>query len=791
MDKQATILIVDDDQNNILFIKSALKDEYNLLTAQNGYDAINLVKKYNPDLVLLDIMMPDLDGYDVCGSIKADASFADIPIIFLTALDTLEGELPGLKPGGIDYLSKPVNINLLKLRIYNHLELKKRNDLVREQRNLLARQKEELANVLTELESQNKRQREAVENYQTLFREMLDGFALHEIVCDEQGNPVDYRFIAVNPAFERLTGLKAIDILDRTIMEVLPGAERHWIEVYGKVAMSGEPAFFENNHDGLKKHYEVTAFRSSPNQFACIFIDITERKQAEEVLRVSEERHRAILQTAMDGICLADTNGRLLEVNQAYCRMSGYSMPELLGMRVHDLYTDETEGDIIARIQKIITQGEDRFESRLRSKNGTVFNVEVSANYRPDKDGQLVVFLRDITARKKAEEEKLLLERQLHQAQKIESIGRLAGGVAHDFNNMLGVILGHTELLLMDITPSHPFFAGLTEIRTAAERSANLTRHLLAFARKQTITPKVLDLNETVAGMLKMLQRLIGENIRIIWQPGAGLWPVRVDPSQIDQILANLCVNARDAITDIGKLSIETGNSVLNAEYCAAHLGATPGEYTRIVVSDDGCGMDNDALAKIFEPFFTSKESGRGTGLGLSTVYGTVKQSNGFIDVISEPGQGTTFTIYLPRHVSELERARAADAPEPLICVHETILVVEDEHNMLKMTSQMLEKQGYSVLQADSPDNALHLAREHASKIQLLMTDVVMPGMNGKELAQKLLSCYPNLKILFMSGHTADIITRHGVVEEGTYFIQKPFSLPVLARKVRDVLDSN
>jgi nitrogen-specific signal transduction histidine kinase/CheY-like chemotaxis protein len=396
---------------------------------------------------------------------------------------------------------------------------------------------------------------------------------------------------------------------------------------------------------------------------------------------------------------------------------------------------------------------------------------------------------RDITARKQAEAEKARLEGQLLQAQKMESVGRLAGGVAHDFNNMLGVILGHTEMALDHVDASDPICADLREIRTAAERSADLTHQLLAFARKQTVAPMVLDLNQVVEGMLKMLERLIGEDVALTWRPTADLWPVMMDPSQVDQILANLCVNARDAIADVGRITIGTARSTLDEASCADHLGFVPGEYVVLTVSDDGCGMEKETMAHLFEPFFTTKGLGKGTGLGLATVYGIVKQNNGFISVSSEPARGSTFTIYLPRYegTGEREGMRGAAASTP--SGRETILLVEDEPAILKLTTAMLERQGYRVIGENTPGAAIRRAREHAGEIHLLMTDVVMPEMNGRDLARNLLSLYPHVKRLFMSGYTADIIAHHGVLDDGVYFIQKPFSRKDLAAKVREALD--
>jgi nitrogen-specific signal transduction histidine kinase len=392
--------------------------------------------------------------------------------------------------------------------------------------------------------------------------------------------------------------------------------------------------------------------------------------------------------------------------------------------------------------------------------------------------------------RKQAEDEKTRLEAQFLQAQKMESVGRLAGGVAHDFNNMLTVIKGYSQLGLNEVDKTSPLYTKFDEIIKAAERSAELTQQLLAFARKQIITPKVLDLNKTVAGMLNMLKRLIGEQIQLAWYPGANLWPVKMDSSQIDQILANLCVNSQDAIPEIGRIEIETQNCEIDRSYCANHLGFFPGKFVRLSISDNGCGMDKETLAHIFEPFFTTKDLGKGTGLGLATVYGIVKQNNGFINVYSEPDMGTTCTVYLPRYSGEVEQTASESVAESTSPCHETILLVEDETAILIMTTQMLEMQGYRVVAANSPAEALRLAQEHTGKIHMLMTDVVMPEMNGQDLAKILQALHSQLKLLFMSGFTANVIAHHGVLDEGINFIQKPFSLHGLMAKVREVLDT-
>ena len=390
--------------------------------------------------------------------------------------------------------------------------------------------------------------------------------------------------------------------------------------------------------------------------------------------------------------------------------------------------------------------------------------------------------------RREAEKEREHLQSQLLQAQKMESVGRLAGGVAHDFNNMLSVIFGHVEMIAEQLVDNDPIAHDLAEIKMAAGRSADLTRQLLAFARKQTVSPQVLDLNTTVGGMLKMLKRLIGEDVHLSWVPADHLWPVLLDPTQIDQILANLTVNARDAINGVGRVIIETSNTTLDADYCAAHMGLKPGDYVLLSVSDNGCGMDRETRQHIFEPFFTTKEVGRGTGLGLATIYGIVKQNAGYIDVYSEPGRGSTFRIFFPRYQGELAKPQESLVERALLG-QETILMVEDEAAILAIGQRMLERLGYTVLTAASPSEAEHLAASHQGTIDLLLSDVIMPEMNGRELAERLAQERPKMAVLFMSGYTANVIAHHGVLDPGVHFIQKPFSKRDLAAKVRQAID--
>ena len=391
--------------------------------------------------------------------------------------------------------------------------------------------------------------------------------------------------------------------------------------------------------------------------------------------------------------------------------------------------------------------------------------------------------------RRQEEQEKSRLEEQLQHAQKLESVALLASGVAHDFNNMLCVIIGHATMALGGSGPGRAARGNLEQILKAAEKSAELTRQLLRFAGRQSVEPQVANLNLLTAGTFKMLQRLIGEGIDLAWIPGEDLWPVRVDPSQIDQILANLCVNARDAIAGVGKVTIETGNCLLAEGDCGRSAELAPGEYVRLSVGDNGCGMDPETLERIFEPFFTTKGIGKGTGLGLPTVWRSARENNGSIEVQSEAGSGTTFTLYLPRYAvaaaPEPLRAGALDAPRG----RESILLVEDEPALLEMTATILTGQGYRVSAASSPGEAIRMAGQDPGGISLLLTDVVMPDLSGRDLATRLLAGNPSLNCLFMSGYSADVIAHHGVSDAGAHFIQKPFTIAELATKVREVLD--
>lgn len=507
------------------------------------------------------------------------------------------------------------------------------------------------------------------------------------------------------------------------------------------------------------------------------------RKAREDEL----EKVTMAIEQAGEVIMITDTSGTIQYINPAFEQVSGYSRDQAIGQKPSIVQSGKHDAEFYRQFWKTISSGE-IWHGRLvnKRKDGKLYTEDVTISPVTDPSGRIINYVgvkREITAQ-------LELEAQLRQSQKMESVGRLAGGVAHDYNNMLSIILGYTEMALQDTEASDQLQADLKEVYSAAERSADLTRQLLAFARKQTVEPRVLDLNTTVEGMLNMLRRLLGEDISLLWQPSAALWSVRMDPSQLDQILANLCVNARDAITGVGKIIIETANVMLDDLYCTLHLGAVAGAYVMLAVSDDGSGMDELTREQIFEPFFTTKQIGKGTGIGLSTVYGIVKQNDGYINVYSEPGEGTTFRIYIPREIVDAADEQSAAPAGPVPGNGETILLVEDEPILLTMTTLLLQRLGYRVLKASGPDAALQQASLHRGEIHLLLTDVIMPEMNGRELSLRITADDPGIRCLFMSGYTADVIAHQGVLDAGLHFLQKPMSLHELAAKVRQVLDA-
>ena len=632
---------------------------------------------------------------------------------------------------------------------------------------------------------------EELEQSEALFRNLFQGHAAVKLIIDpETGEIID-----ANQAAEKYYGWPR-ETLRRMRVHDLNTLSAQEVELEIEKARNLQRVYFEFRHrraDGSIRDVEVFSSKirvRDRDLLHSVVHDVTERRRFEKTLKESERKYRDLFENAPIGIFTTDSEGRALSCNKAMARILGFGSPQEAVERFTDLqsqlYVTPSRRDRFLELLREKGQVEN-FEYQAHTADGRtawlIMNARIASRHD---DGSFVIegFTTDISEQRD-------LEEQIQQSHKMESVGRLAGGVAHDYNNMLSVILGYAELAMAGVDPDKPLYGDLQEIYNAARRSTQITRQLLAFARKQTINPKVLSLNDTVEGMLKMLRRLIGEDIDLAWLPKAGAWRVRMDPAQVDQILANLCVNARDAIGGVGKLTIETDNVTFDKAYCRDHAGFAPGDFVMLAVSDDGCGMAPETLSTIFEPFFTTKDASQGTGLGLATVYGIVKQNDGFINVYSELGKGTTFKIYLPRHLGTGEETRAASPTETPLGRGETLLLVEDEPAIMKMGLTMLEKMGYRILTAGTPSDAMRLAREFTEGIHLLITDVVMPEMNGRDLADRLITLHPGLKVLFMSGYTANVIAHHGVLEEGVNFIQKPFSAKELAFKVRGALDGN
>jgi two-component system, cell cycle sensor histidine kinase and response regulator CckA len=513
-------------------------------------------------------------------------------------------------------------------------------------------------------------------------------------------------------------------------------------------------------------------------------------RSVQENLHRSELNFRSLVTNAPYGICRCDAKGEILDANPAFLEMLHYSSTgELVGHHIYDLYGDAEQWFDLADSLRASAPFKG-LTAEWKRKDGNTIGVRVSGRSVTNGREEGVVFelfAEDITERR-------ALEQQLRQSQKMEAVGRLAGGIAHDFNNLLMVISGYSEFLLERLGTEPALRAPAQEIASAAERASSLTRQLLAFSRKQMLAPKIVDLNTVVTENLKMLTRMIGEDIDLVMVPAQSVWPVRADSGQIEQVIMNLAVNARDAMPAGGKFTIETSNVTLDDDYARFHAPLRPGDYVMIAISDTGNGMDAETQSHIFEPFFTTKGP-KGTGLGLSTVYGIIKQSGGYIWVYSEVGKGSTFKIYLPRVASIGETAvaqiPAADETRAAEPGTETILVVEDEANLRYLARQFLEKQGYRVIEAADGAVAMQIAVAHEGIIHLLLTDVIMPGMNGRELAQRISEIRPNVKVLYMSGYTENVVGHNGMLDAGVRLLQKPFNLRDLKSRVREVLDAS
>jgi len=599
------------------------------------------------------------------------------------------------------------------------------------------------------------------------------------LVCSEE-----WRILEGDPSSEQLLGTSREDMIGEVYWGVFPETLGTVVEEAYRRAMNGEAREIEAL---WKPSSRWLRHRCVPREGGGVSIrltDVSSERRVENRLAIYER----FLSTSRDMMALVDTDYVYRVANNAYFRAFNKKPSEIIGHKVEAVLGQEAfHTTIKQKLDECLSGREVQFHNWLEYPATGHRYVDVTYAPYYGSSCEVVgafVHIHDIT-------EIQTLYTQLVRAQRMQSVGHLAGGAAHDYNNALSVIIGFAELALKRVAPEDGIREYLNEILKAANRSARMTGQLLAFARQQTATPQILDINAAVHGMLTMLRGLIGEDIDLSWVPGVDVWQVRIDPSQVDQILANLAANARDAIDGVGKLTIETRNVTFDDAYVASDLEVLPGEYVMIAVSDNGCGMPPDVLQKVFEPFFTTKAVGKGTGLGLSTVYGIVKQNDGFVNVYSEPREGTTLRIYLPRYRGVRFQPLEEEPKEIPYGHSEVVLLVEDDDSLLSLGEKMLSSVGYVVLAANSPRAALRRAECHEGRIDLLITDVVMPEMNGRELSERIQELRPDIGTLFMSGYTADAISTRGVLDEDIRFLQKPFSLSELASRAREALDDS
>lgn len=635
--------------------------------------------------------------------------------------------------------------------------------------------------------TERKRAEEDLRESERRFAELFDNASDVVYVHDLDGN-----ILALNRAGEIITGYSREEALTMNVSQVVAPEYLQTIREMVDAKLRGQPRTTYEvqliKKDGTRIFVEVSSQiiyqNGKPFAVEGVARDVTERKKIE----VERDRLIMALEHSADAIVITDADANIQYVNPAFERITGYSREEVLGKNPRILKSGKHGPEFYKDMWDTISRG-DVWTGRItnRKKDGSLYMERCTISSVRDSSGRIVNYVavkRDIT-------ERVALEERLRQSQKMEAVGQLAGGVAHDFNNILTAISGYSDLLLRNLKDGDPKRAYAAEIKKASERAAALTQQLLAFSRRQVISPKVVNLNNIVKDMARMLGRIIGENIDLVTLLSEDLWNVKVDPNQIEQVIMNLSVNAKDAMPDGGKLIIETANVHLDEEYAKIHAPLQPGPYVMLAITDTGCGMDAETLSHIFEPFFTTKEKGKGTGLGLATVYGIVKQSDGYIWVYSEPGKGTTFKIYFPPVWEELSKEDTSEHPISDLTGKETILLVEDETSVRQLLKNVLEMHGYKVLDAGNGKDALAVADEYKGDIHLLITDVVMPGMGGPALSEKILQTRPNMKVIYMSGYTNDALLHCGDLKESALYLQKPFPLTSLVEKAREILNGS
>ena len=765
-DSAATrILIVEDVPDDAELMKWELRRTLGPCTfvrAQSEGDVVRALHLFGPDVVLTDHSLPQFNALDSLRVVQRE--LPGTPVLVVTGSLDEETAADYIKAGAVDYIVKQ-RLHRLGPAVRRALALRQALEDAADAEAALARSEqrfrrlvEHSSDVITLLDRDG--------------RITYSSHSMHPTLGYEPGERIGHSVFELIHPDDRATA-------EPLLREVMAQPDR-----VARADVRGQ------RKDGSWRELEVVAVnRLEDAAVAAVVVtyhDVTDRKRAEEQLRRANNRLEAVVQASPLAIVSLDPDGIVQTWNPAAERLFGWTAQEVTGT----LLPTVPAGDEPAfrESRRRVMQGEPLtgMEMVRKKKDGTTVTVNLFGAPLRDAAGRVTGVLglmEDVTGVKR-------LEQQFFQAQKMEAVGRLAGGVAHDFNNLLTAILGSTDLLLETLPPDHPGREDALETRKAALRAADLTRQLLAFSRQQVLAPRVLSLNDVVSEMHKMLHRLIGEDVELRTVLGENLGAARADPGQIEQVVVNLAVNARDAMPNGGRLTIETANVDLDDGYAAEHTVVVPGRYVMLAVSDTGMGMDAATKARVFEPFFTTKPKGKGTGLGLATVYGIVKQSGGYVWVYSEPGQGTSLKIYLPRVDAPVEASSPAHPATGSLAGSETVLVVEDQEEVRRLTRRILEGRGYRVLVAASGPEALRLAEHQAGGIDLLVTDVVMPGMSGRELGLLLGPARPRMKVLYVSGYTDESIVHHGVLEPGVAFMQKPFSAEGLARKVREVLDA-
>jgi two-component system cell cycle sensor histidine kinase/response regulator CckA len=771
MGKKVRILILGDVPADALLMEHEIRKAgiaFITKHVKTRKDFIKGIQNFAPDLILVDFPLSSFDGLSALTI--ARQKFPEVPLIFIIGSISEEIAAEYIKAGATDYVLKDHLVHIGPV-VKAALEKKRSRE-----------EKERAEEVL----------RASDIRYRRLFESVKDGILLLD------GDTAE--ITDVNPYMVEMLGYHYDEFLGRKFCDVSPFKETEKTQTFFQELQREGYIRYENLKLKTKEKKPIDVeFVSNAylvdgkKVIQCNIRDITERKRAEEALGRSETKFYELFNEAPVGYFEYDHQGRITSVNRTVLEMLGYMIEEIIGQPVWNFIVEEDEARhrILAKLAGTVSPAQG-LERTYRRKDGTTFPALIEDLLLKDSEGKIIGMrqtIQNIAERKRMEKEKAILEEQLRQSQKMEAMGRLAGGIAHDFNNLLTIIKGYSQLSLLDLKKGDPKGKGIEEIQKATQRATDLIRQLLAFSRRQVMEMKVIDLNSLLRDLDKMLRRVIGEDIVLVTLLAEDLGRVKTDLGQMEQVLMNLVVNSRDAMPSGGKLTIETANVQLDEEYARIHIEVPPGRYIVLSVSDTGMGMTPEVKERIFEPFFTTKENDKGTGLGLSTAYGIVKQSGGNILVYSEPGKGTAFKIYLPRVDGPLEEGRERVVEGEIPHGEETVLIVEDYEEVRQLAVQVLERQGYNVLEAANGNETLRVCKEYKGPIHLMVADVVMPGMSGRELAERIKSLHPEIKVLYTSGYADDRIIHYGVLREGVNYIQKPFTMEGLARKVREVID--